>query len=885
MKKFLALVLALVMTFSLVTISAGAEDFTDADAITYEEAVAVMSAIEVVGGYADGSFNPTAGLTRGAAAKIICNLILGPTTADALNADSAPYSDVAVDNVFAGYIAYCAKEGIISGYADGTFRPAAPLTGYAFMKMLLGALGYDAAVEGYTGANWSINVAKRALNLGLDAGLEGDFVGSKALTREEACLYALNTLTATMVKYNNASTITVGDIVIQNNSEATSVANGANDYDPSDIDAGTTDTTMQFCEQYFAKLKKVAGDADDFGRDAAYKWQLDSEDVYNVLETPVAVYTAETKDTVVAKDLKGYTFNGKKLVDKDTPVGTTTAIGESGTLAGTLAGHVAGLTKYGRIVEIYANDTTKAISDVIVVDFTLGKVTNIVTSAKGDITYTIAGTDDVIYADKDNGTDGVVLNCEVAKNDYVLYTDESGVRYVYPVTTFTGKMTKYNQTTEAMTIDGAVYTAGVASVGATGFTQAQSFTGTTNSTFYVDQYGYIVAVDGVNDIKYAVVDSIAFVEGSGVAASGYVEARLVFNDATTELVKVDLIDGFKIAKTGTAVSSLVTGGTHYTGDKTAVADVTATNATTAVSTNTVATGKYIGVAKSSGGAIEGKFIGVDATAANNDASFKNKVYTYAIDADGNYELTVDTSVSGGSAQLKKGIPAVVDSKVGNNDTIYVVKTKDGTKDVWTAYTGYKAMPTMAAVGVVDAAWTSADGTVFVYVDATATSVGDTTSDVAFFFANEYTVDNTDSTKPLYEYTAILNGELKTVVATADLSVSDNTLYKVTLNDKGQVSAKAAASGADYTLVQANGAPAAVGGVLAVDSVSVNSQTVTALTYDGTETVYFVHTVSETINTGVMEDVADNAQIYVKTVDKTTDAGKIAVATAYVLVAD
>ena len=146
MKKFLALVLALVMTMSLVTISAGAEDFTDDSKITYSEAVDVMTAAGVVGGYADGSFNPTAGLTRGAAAKIICNMLLGPTTAEALSANEAPYSDVAVDNVFAGYIAYCANEGIISGYADGTFRPAAPLTGYAFMKMLLGALGYDAAL-------------------------------------------------------------------------------------------------------------------------------------------------------------------------------------------------------------------------------------------------------------------------------------------------------------------------------------------------------------------------------------------------------------------------------------------------------------------------------------------------------------------------------------------------------------------------------------------------------------------------------------------------------------------------------------------------------------------------------------------------------------------
>ena len=90
MKKFLALVLALVMTMSLVTISAGAEDFTDDASITYEEAVDVMTACGVVGGYADGSFNPQGTLTRGAAAKIICNMILGPTEAGALATVEAP---------------------------------------------------------------------------------------------------------------------------------------------------------------------------------------------------------------------------------------------------------------------------------------------------------------------------------------------------------------------------------------------------------------------------------------------------------------------------------------------------------------------------------------------------------------------------------------------------------------------------------------------------------------------------------------------------------------------------------------------------------------------------------------------------------------------------
>ena len=104
MKKFLSLVLALVMTMSLVTVSAGAKDFTDASKINYKEAVDVMSAVKVIDGYTDGSFNPTNTLTRGAAAKIICNLILGPTTADALVADAAPYSDVPTSNVFDCYI-------------------------------------------------------------------------------------------------------------------------------------------------------------------------------------------------------------------------------------------------------------------------------------------------------------------------------------------------------------------------------------------------------------------------------------------------------------------------------------------------------------------------------------------------------------------------------------------------------------------------------------------------------------------------------------------------------------------------------------------------------------------------------------------------------------
>ena len=294
MKKFLSLVLALVMTMSLVTVSAGAKDFTDNSKINYSEAVDVMSAAKVIDGYAEGDFRPTATLTRGAAAKIICNMILGPTTASALVADAAPYKDVPANHTFAGYIAYCQKTGIISGYADGTFKPANTLTGYAFMKMLLGALGYKADVEGYTSPNWSINVAKQAINAGLNKGLKGDFNGVKAVNREEACLYAFNTLKATMVEYD--TTITIGGVTVAGARK--DVTNSAS------IETIKNDDKMQFAERYFTKLTKKSNVTDDFGRPAV-TWINNKTEVGTYVDytTLVSSYTAKVKGGEVYNDI------------------------------------------------------------------------------------------------------------------------------------------------------------------------------------------------------------------------------------------------------------------------------------------------------------------------------------------------------------------------------------------------------------------------------------------------------------------------------------------------------------------------------------------------------------------------------------------------------
>ena len=71
MKKLLALVLALVMSMSLVTISNAA--FKDADKIDYKEAVDVMNAVGVFIGDEKGNFNAKENLTREQAAEL-CRL-------------------------------------------------------------------------------------------------------------------------------------------------------------------------------------------------------------------------------------------------------------------------------------------------------------------------------------------------------------------------------------------------------------------------------------------------------------------------------------------------------------------------------------------------------------------------------------------------------------------------------------------------------------------------------------------------------------------------------------------------------------------------------------------------------------------------------------------
>ena len=494
MKKFLSLVLALVMTMSLVTISAGAKDFSDADAINYDEDVEVLTAIGVVDGYTDGAFKPGNALNRGQAAKIICNLILGPTTAADLSADTQLFPDVPVDHVFAGYISFCVEEGIISGYADGSFRPAAPLTSYAFMKMLLGALGYDAETEGYVGANWSINVAKRALNIGLAKGLDGDFNGIDTVTREEACLYAFNALKAKEVNYGDKSTIKVGDIEISTNAE---------------VQEGDV-----FYTKYFKKLKDTAPNTDDFGRPAT-TWKYDGDKVGTYAKAADASYTTKVDSDTIYNDLglaNGITAtvlkNGESdgtfaLADND----EDTKIGDNGVLTE---------------VFVTKNATTNEVASVKIVKIH---------------TY-IAQVDDIDTNEDDERVvvvDGMeYVTEEFAEDDYVLYTQETvgtdSIKSMVLVEKQTGELNK--KVGSKYTIDGEVY-------GSSAEIEATTVKVGKDVDYFVDEYGYIIKIDPASTTVD--VSNMALVLSADADRSaGW--AKLAFSDGTAK--EVDTVKNY-----------------------------------------------------------------------------------------------------------------------------------------------------------------------------------------------------------------------------------------------------------------------------------------------------------------------------------------------------
>ena len=744
MKKLLALVLALVMVMGL-SVTANAATYSDDADISKDEAVDVMSALKVFDGI-DGAFQPTGTLTREMGAKIIASMIIGKTAADALGNQATKFTDVAADRWSAGSIAFCTNEGIIGGVGDNKFDPTGTLTGYAFAKMALVALGYDPEVEGLVGSDWQVNTAKLATAAGLTDSL-GELVMSGPISREQACQMALNTEVADMVSYTGG--VTVGDVKVGSTREKVENKSTTNRYD------GAADDTMQFCERYASTLKYSAGTTDDYGRPAD-KWTLAGVVVSKeATETATATFTTKLQDAAGKKTIQdtlgdyiipnGGAVNGTTYAAiKATVNGDKTSAANFDSLTDTTDdSDLAYLTGTGRLVEVYTNGDG-VITNIVVLDTYLAKVTSKDTSNKTvSLTVYDAGTPKtsiIKSAATDTNADFYEQLYAMDKGDYVLlYASNVAANslaildIIGTPKTDSGKYTAY--TSSSVTVNGTAYKTANKGSAAAVATLGKSY------DLCLDTYGNILmAAEAESTTSYAYLLGLT-TEGSIKNDNVTYFARLLTAEGDAGWVELSQVNSSKNASELSA---------NYSALNTAYAN---------------AYDRYVSYSKKDDGTYS-------------VTKVTNQAYTGTTTIGTTYSNSAAISVTGGEDLEKNDNTISAVSNTSNtftltNNTVFLFKGADGT---WTAYKGLSNLPASTNLGryyaLYEETGSAANGDIAKMIVADTLGASTTTTNI-FVYDNAPTKVGAASDNVQVETVkAIVDGVITTVDVKATLMDGD-----------------------------------------------------------------------------------------------------------------
>ena len=213
LKRALSLVLAVVMVIGLMVVGASAvsyNDLTDKDEIVNKDAVSMLVALDIIQGKPDGSYAPTENVDRAQMAKMLSVIMnKGVDNAALYENVSSDLTDIST-NWAKGHINYCYTTGIIAGRGAGIFDPNADVTALEAAKMLLVAIGYDPATEGFVGTDWALNVSAMADSVGIFRNFTKDLTAP--LSRDDAALLIYNALDVEMIQqYSNGYALVYGD--------------------------------------------------------------------------------------------------------------------------------------------------------------------------------------------------------------------------------------------------------------------------------------------------------------------------------------------------------------------------------------------------------------------------------------------------------------------------------------------------------------------------------------------------------------------------------------------------------------------------------------------------------------------------------------------------
>ena len=189
-KRILIWLLAISMLGSLLTVPAGAaavtkfSDVSDSYTATAVESLRLMGVLD---GYGDGTFRPDTVLNRAQFCKMAVYAMDGSGELGRYSTVTI-FPDVKPSHWASAYINMAARKGIISGFADGKFKPGQTVTAGQAVTILMRGLGYK---DEDMGGVWPQSYMAEAQTNGLlkSTGITSAYAG---LTRAQAAKLFLN---------------------------------------------------------------------------------------------------------------------------------------------------------------------------------------------------------------------------------------------------------------------------------------------------------------------------------------------------------------------------------------------------------------------------------------------------------------------------------------------------------------------------------------------------------------------------------------------------------------------------------------------------------------------------------------------------------------------
>lgn len=210
-KRILTWLLAISMLGSLLTVPAGAaavtkfSDVSDSYTATAVEALRLMGVLD---GYGDGTFRPDTVLNRAQFCKMAVYAMDGSGELGRYSTVTI-FPDVKPSHWASAYINMASKKGIISGFADGKFKPGQTVTAGQAVTILMRGLGYK---DEDMGGVWPQSYMAEAQTNGLlkSTGITSAYAG---LTRAQAARLFLNLFEAKHGKGDALFSYKVGEEV------------------------------------------------------------------------------------------------------------------------------------------------------------------------------------------------------------------------------------------------------------------------------------------------------------------------------------------------------------------------------------------------------------------------------------------------------------------------------------------------------------------------------------------------------------------------------------------------------------------------------------------------------------------------------------------------